>query len=448
MKRVMQMAAFVLVLVLGSSLRNDVSAQYRGDVSYQTFYDELSPHGQWVDYPSHGYVWVPNAGPDFRPYGSNGHWVWTDDYEWMWVSDYEWGWAPFHYGRWLEDDYYGWVWVPGYEWSPAWVAWRDGGDYYGWAPLRPGINISVNFNLGSYAPPHSYWCFVPRRHIASVGWYSHRVDYRRNVTIINQTTIINNYNYSRNVFRTGPRRSNVEVYTGRINPVRFRESNAPGRTVFRNNEVSVFRPQVRPDNNRQHAPRTFQRYDERTANNNNARSNNVSRRNENGSNPVFRRNKDDNAASDNATNPRSNNLPRREIEKREKPVRQQDNGNNNTERRRLGADRNKDVRQQDNNNSNTERRVFRAEKPQRQANPTENRRVMDRKVDNDKPARQPQVRSQRAERQPQVRQQTPQRQPQQQRVERKQEQPRQFERRESNNQRKSDNGGGRGNRRF
>src|ERR1700730_9286260 len=97
MKRIMKIAAFALVLVLGSSLRNKVSAQY-ANVSYQTFYDELSPYGHWIDYPQYGYVWEPNAGPDFRPYNSNGHWVWTDDYEWMWVSDYNWGWAPFHYG--------------------------------------------------------------------------------------------------------------------------------------------------------------------------------------------------------------------------------------------------------------------------------------------------------------------------------------------------------------
>ena len=49
----------------------------------------------------------------------------------------------FHYGRWFYDPYYGWLWVPGYDWSPAWVTWRGGGDYYGWAPIRPGISISI-----------------------------------------------------------------------------------------------------------------------------------------------------------------------------------------------------------------------------------------------------------------------------------------------------------------
>ncbi|HEX2630612.1 MAG TPA: DUF6600 domain-containing protein [Chitinophagaceae bacterium] len=272
MKRILKMAALALVIMLGSAWRNNAAAQPSADdeVSYQTFYDELSPHGRWVDYPQHGYVWIPDAGPDFRPYSTNGHWVYTDDYEWMWVSDYDWGWAPFHYGRWDHDPYYGWYWVPGYEWSPAWVAWRDGGDYYGWAPIRPGISISINFSIGSYAPPYDFWCFTPRRYITSYNVYNYCMPRTNNITIINQTTIINNYNYRGNVWRTGPRRMDAEVYCGRISSVRFRSMSSPGRSVFRNNEVSVYRPSVRRDE-RGFAPRTFERYDRNNGRNNNGR---------------------------------------------------------------------------------------------------------------------------------------------------------------------------------
>src|SRR5665647_1119392 len=71
-------------------------------VSFQVFYDELSPYGYWVDNPDYGYVWVPNVAPGFTPYGSNGYWVFTNE-GWTWVSNYPWGWAPFHYGRWFYD---------------------------------------------------------------------------------------------------------------------------------------------------------------------------------------------------------------------------------------------------------------------------------------------------------------------------------------------------------
>jgi hypothetical protein len=78
------------------------------------------------------------VGVDFTPYETCGSWVWTDDYGWVYGCDWEWGWLPFHYGQWgWFDDY--WAWVPDYEWSPAWVDWRGGGGYVGWAPSVPVV---------------------------------------------------------------------------------------------------------------------------------------------------------------------------------------------------------------------------------------------------------------------------------------------------------------------
>ena len=253
--------AFSLMLL--ASFKNTANAQVRADVSinYQTFYDELDPHGRWVDYPDYGYVWVPEAGPDFRPYSTNGHWVWSDEYEWMWVSDYD--------GDGLRSTMAVGYKIPimdgcGYRVMNGLrhgYAWSDGGDYYGWAPLRPGFNISISISLGGYNPPVDYWCFAPRRYITSSRIYDYCVPRRNNVTIINQTTIINNYNYNRNVFRTGPGRRDAERYTGRINSVRFREASNPGRARLRGNEVSVYRPNVQRDNNRSFQPRRVQQFD-------------------------------------------------------------------------------------------------------------------------------------------------------------------------------------------
>ncbi len=184
--------------------------QPEGDVDYNTFHDELSPYGRWMDYPGYGNVWVCNVA-GFRPYYSGGHWAYTR-FGWTWVSDYNWGWAPFHYGRWSYDNAYGWFWVPGYTWGPAWVSWRNGGDYYGWAPLSPGLSIGINVGVGI---PYNNWVFLPHRYMGYRSLNHYYVPPQRNVTIIRNTTIINNTNvYNNNRYVVGPNRSEVERYSG------------------------------------------------------------------------------------------------------------------------------------------------------------------------------------------------------------------------------------------
>ena len=107
-----------LILILSISLwASPQKASAEVSVSYQVFYDDLSPYGTWINSP-YGYFWMPDAGSGFTPYCTNGNWVYTED-GWTWVSDYPWGWAPFHYGRWYTDATYGPVWFPGNEWSPG-----------------------------------------------------------------------------------------------------------------------------------------------------------------------------------------------------------------------------------------------------------------------------------------------------------------------------------------
>ncbi len=213
-------------------------------VSYQSFYDDLSPYGTWITYPGYGYVWMPNAGPDFMPYSSNGNWIYTDA-GWTWASNYNWGWAPFHYGRWFYEGGYGWMWVPGNEWAPAWVSWRGGNDYYGWAPLGP--NVSIDVALGSYNPPVNYWNFVPRRYMGNPGWHNYYVDQSRNVTIINNTTIINNYsgsNRASHAYAPGPDPNEVRRVSGsNIQQVHIREVNTPGSRVS-GNQFDIYRPRI------------------------------------------------------------------------------------------------------------------------------------------------------------------------------------------------------------
>ncbi len=211
-------------------------------ISIDGFYDQLSPYGRWVSYPQYGQVWIPSAGGDFQPYATNGHWVYTD-YGWTWASDYSWGWAPFHYGRWLFDNAYGWVWIPGTDWSPAWVDWRTGGDYYGWAPMGPGVTVGVSVGLQP-----NYWHFVPRQYIASPNIRNYYVDRSRNVTIIHNTTVINNTTIvnNNNYYNRGPRPDEVQRYTRtRVTPVRINNVDRPGASIVSNNRLNIYRPTIR-----------------------------------------------------------------------------------------------------------------------------------------------------------------------------------------------------------
>ncbi|WP_221394270.1 DUF6600 domain-containing protein [Dyadobacter sp. NIV53] len=215
-----------LLLLSGLSAQEKVEAQPGASISFQTFYNELAPYGRWINSPQYGSVWTPYVDPGFQPYSTNGYWEVTE-FGNTWVSDYNWGWAAFHYGRWSYDDYNGWFWIPGYEWGPAWVNWRTGGEYYGWAPLGPGMNINISVNIPSF-----WWVFVPQRYIASRSWYNYCAPRNRVSYIYNQTTIINNYyQHNNRSYAYGPRRDEIERVTRRNVPVRQIDMNQRGRVI-------------------------------------------------------------------------------------------------------------------------------------------------------------------------------------------------------------------------
>jgi hypothetical protein len=223
------------------------------EVSYQSFYDQLSPYGNWINYPGYGYVWMPNAGPDFRPYSTNGNWIYTDA-GWTWASNYNWGWAPFHYGRWFLDNNYGWMWIPGNEWAPAWVTWRGNSEYYGWAPLGP--HVSAEMAMNNYNPPVNYWNFIPTHYMGNPGWHNYYVNENRNLNIVNNTTIINNYsgtNKNRYAYAPGPDPNEVRRVSGNnFHTVQVREANTPGER-YSGAQYTVYRPSVNANASRANA---------------------------------------------------------------------------------------------------------------------------------------------------------------------------------------------------
>jgi hypothetical protein len=152
-------AALVIVVSCGAcAVGVDPNLSNPTDTSY--FYGQLAPYGHWTDNATYGPVWTPGSvAVGWRPY-FYGHWGYTEPEGWVWQSDEEWGWATYHYGRWFNEGGV-WYWVPGGQWAPAWVAWRSGEGYYGWAPLPPTVGFEAGVGLVGYTDPSPDWyCFV------------------------------------------------------------------------------------------------------------------------------------------------------------------------------------------------------------------------------------------------------------------------------------------------
>jgi len=184
------------------------------DVSVDFFYNNLSG-GNWIEVADYGYGWQPDVAvndPNWRPY-ADGYWAYTDE-GWTWVSYEDFGWATYHYGRWARLADTGWIWFPGsdLDWGPAWVSWRTGGDYVGWAPLPPrgpgiayegqpiGGQVDVEFDIGP-----AYYNFIDARFIGEPVLRDRIFAPSQNVTYINETVNVTNISVQNNVvYNYGP----------------------------------------------------------------------------------------------------------------------------------------------------------------------------------------------------------------------------------------------------
>jgi hypothetical protein len=346
----MKKLVFVLMLAVVATLSVNANRYRPGNlsISIQTFYDELSPYGDWLYTPEYGYVWHPffDRPEAFRPYSSNGDWAYTE-YGWTWVSDYRWGWAPFHYGRWYFDDYLGWMWIPGYEWAPAWVTWGSYNNYWGWAPLGPEIYVNVNFN---WSAPDPWWTFVPCRHFYSHDW--HNYIYDRPVHITNITYITNIYgddhDRNNNHWFRGPRVNDVERYgRTRVHRMEVVASERPENRRVDNSRISIYNPRV--EQNRESYRPVESRNIETTRSGNRMNQQNP-RTNDPGVNRVRENRGDirqDRQVTPERTTHETGTQPARRDQETEREIQ-------NKEENRTGRNQNKEVNSRDNSQKRTE----------------------------------------------------------------------------------------------
>ena len=195
------------------------------DISIDFFYDNIGDGGSWVEVADYGYCWQPSvavSNRSWRPY-TDGYWAYTE-VGWTWVSYEDFGWATYHYGRWVRLRGRGWIWVPGREWGPAWVSWRTGGDYVGWAPLPPRgggdviydsrpitAQVDIEFDIGPL-----YYNFIDVRYIGEPVLRERIFASEQNVTYITKTVNVTNITYRDNqVYNYGPDYNTLSRYSTR-----------------------------------------------------------------------------------------------------------------------------------------------------------------------------------------------------------------------------------------
>ncbi|MDQ2868220.1 MAG: hypothetical protein M3R59_07410 [Verrucomicrobiota bacterium] len=242
------MKRLLCLLLVCASVIPALQQTRAADVSVNFFYDNLNG-GNWYQVGDYGYVWQPDAATDprWRPY-ADGYWAYTDQ-GWTWVSNEDFGWATYHYGRWTKIADRGWCWVPGYEWAPAWVSWRTGGNYVGWAPLPPAGphdeivyegrpitgHVDAEFGIGP-----SYYNFVDVRYLGEPVLRSRIYAYDQNVTYINSTVNVTNITVTNNkVYNYGPDIAVVNRYSTRPVPrLTIRAENIDPATAVKENRIS------------------------------------------------------------------------------------------------------------------------------------------------------------------------------------------------------------------
>ncbi len=234
------------------------------DQNISFFYQALYPYGNWLNIDGQ-WCWQPTAtavSPDWAPYCRHGHWIWSD-WGWCWQSDYSWGWAPFHYGRWFRHPQRGWCWVPDAQWGPAWVSWRTGDDYCGWAPLPPRtrfdrdgfyfnnarVGADFEFNLTA----HDYF-FLPKSNFYDPHPWVHMVPSIRSDDVFRRTVFEKDaYRFDHDhVFNQGPSIDDISRASHReIRPVTIVQDNIrPGelihRGILQNGRLSIYKPAISP----------------------------------------------------------------------------------------------------------------------------------------------------------------------------------------------------------
>jgi hypothetical protein len=270
-------------------------------VDYKEFYDQLAPHGQWIEVTGKEigidvksgsslmegeqkkitlaglfgvnsayalvdvgtfFVWQPSSdlsvgintgtagtttgttagATTYVPY-TNGQWVNTDA-GWYFKAPTDYEETTSHYGRWVNSPAQGWVWMPGRVWSPAWVDWREDDNNIAWTPLPPSSYIVNNFITPPQIVENNY-IVVERKYFVEPDIYKYMYKENKNKIMIKEMRRIDGVMVvNKTIINKGPDVTIIRQVTNQpIELVKIDRVKTRGDVKYSSDRYSVYTPQ-------------------------------------------------------------------------------------------------------------------------------------------------------------------------------------------------------------
>ncbi len=289
------------------------------NVDYRDFYEQLAPHGEWVEvsYEEIGlkpptansgeennfkifseiigvksahagssagaemlFAWKPSVElslkaseaelPVYVPY-SYGQ-CFNSDAGWYFKGRTPSEEIVSHYGRWVNSPYAGWLWVPGRVWAPSWVDWKQNDTYVSWAPLPPSVYIA-NDAISAPLINDNYYLTVDRKYFLEPEVSKYNVLYYNSgvsIPVIEMKRTEGIVVVNSTIINRGPDVNIIQKIYGRnISMVKIQHSGNIREVYYNENEYKVYSPGFKKYKARGNSrvnitgPKSYQKYSDR-----------------------------------------------------------------------------------------------------------------------------------------------------------------------------------------
>lgn len=264
-----------------SNSQNSIAGSNRNQHAYASSYENTGLVYVWKPSPSIAVTNVEGSAPEYVPY-SDGKWVNTKS-GWYFKANTPAEETTSHYGRWAKNPEAGWVWVPGRVWAPAWVDWKQDDGHVSWAPLPPSVYM-VNGSMNSPVIDNNNYMVVEKKYFVEPDVYKFNKNYYQSSepVVINDFAALTGLVLVDNLlFNRGPDVSLIQAIYGRtIELVSIQPVKSYTEVKYTGNEYFIYKPgfkRYKSKSNKKfnvNQPKSYKKYGEWNVNRKNGNNNN------------------------------------------------------------------------------------------------------------------------------------------------------------------------------